>query len=525
MRESLKYPVGMQSFPNIRQDGYLYVDKTEYIIKLQSLGKYFFLGRPRRFGKSLFLSTLEAYYQGRKDLFKGLAIYDYEKTWTAYEVLHLDFTGKNYSDADSLDNELDYIFTEWEEKYAIQRKYNDPELRFRQIIKAAHIKSGREVVLLIDEYDKPLLDTVNNPERQDKFRNILRGIYGNLKKMDSFIKFAMLTGVSRFGKLNIFSDINNLNDISMSKEFGGVCGITPQELHHYFEQGVEDFAEGRKITTSQAYNELKANYDGYHFTEECTPDVYNPYSLLSALQNGKINDYWFETGTPKHLIDIIKKRKIKLENLEDVEDAVSNIRNVSFDLDSTLVPLLYQSGYLTIKGYEEETDMLQLGYPNNEVKKGFLLYLMATYTEVTEQKSWTDIISFYRDIKDGRADAFMQRLQSMYADFNRDGFKFITLEQHYQDVAYLVFRLLGCLAKVEYKTATGRIDIVVEMPDCIYLFEFKRNSSPEVTLAQIEALNYSLAFKADNREIIKIGANFCDKIRGLESWKIVKMGI
>lgn len=513
-----KYPVGMQSFPEIQERGFVYVDKSGYIPLLHEFGKYFFLGRPRRFGKSLLLSMLHAYYEGCKDLFKGLAVMDYETKWEPQPVLHLDFTGVVYDNETSLNSALMSMMALWEKKYDVKISDDNLGIRFGNLIRAASEFTGKKVVILIDEYDKPLLDTVNQPEIQDKFRNILRGVYGNLKKMDSFIQFAMLTGVSRFGKLSIFSDINNLKDISMMQEFSGICGITSDELHQYFNSGIETYAKSQSISVTQAYAELKANYDGYHFTEKCFPDVYNPFSLLNALQDQTIDDYWFESGTPKHLIDIISERHISLTELENVEESKSKIKNVSFSLDSTLVPMLYQSGYLTIKGYDPDTQMLRLGYPNKEVRKGFLLYLMERYTQGPDLKTWTDIVKFYNEIRDGKIDDFMHRLKSMYADFNRDSFKFVNIEQHYQDVAYLVFRLLGCLTSVEYKTATGRIDMVVKMPDYIYVFEFKRNGSPQQAMEQINSKDYLLPFQTDGRKVIKIGANFNDKIKGLENW-------
>lgn len=514
----LKYPIGMQSFPEIRERGFVYVDKSQYIQQLHNAGKYFFLSRPRRFGKSLFLSMLHAYYDGRKELFKDLAIIDYEHDWKPAPVLHIDFTGENYTNPESLESTLQNLISNWEEEYDCELIGATLGTRFGNVIKAACKKCNEKVVILIDEYDKPLLDTVRYPELQDCFRNELRGIYGNLKKMDNYIQFAMLTGVTRFGKLSIFSDLNNLNDISMKEEFSGICGITPDELHRYFVSGVETLAEKNKQTVEQVYKDLKINYDGYHFNEQCNLDVYNPYSLLNALQNKKISDYWFGTGSPSHLVYLIKERQLRLEDIDGIEESASKIQNVSFD--RTLIPMMYQSGYLTIKGYDSETDMLKLGFPNKEVEKGFLTNLMELYIPSEVEKSWTDIVAFYRDIKEGRVEDFMQRLQNMYADFNHDGFNFINLEQHYQDVAYLVFRLLGCLTNVKYKTSTGRIDMVISLPEYVYVFEFKRNSSAKKALQQINDNRYLLPFKANGRTLVKIGANFNDEIKGLDSWTI-----
>lgn len=521
--EELKYPVGMQSFPEIRERGFVFVDKSKYIDLLHRNGKYFFLSRPRRFGKSLFLSMLKTYYEGRKDLFEGLDVIESNHNWEPQPVLHLDFTGRDYTEPDSLNSRLRTILETWEKEYGCPMPEYKADERFERIIQKAFETTGKKVVILIDEYDKPLLDTVKDPALQDKFRNVLRGVYGNLKKMDSFIQFAMLTGVTRFGKLSIFSDLNNLKDISMMEEFSGICGVTTEELYHYFDSGVDKFAKSNDLTKEEAYQELKENYDGYHFSTFKAPDIYNPYSLLNALQDKMIGYYWFATGTPSFLVNLIKQRQLKLQSLDELKEAIDTVTSISFDLKSTLAPVLYQSGYLTIKGYNTKTKILTLGFPNNEVRRGFLLLLMGVYTETSAAKSWTDIVNFYDDISSGRIEDFMQRLQSLYADFNIDGFKFLNLEQHYQDVAYLVFRLLGCLTSVEYKTSSGRIDLVVTSPDYIYVFEFKRNGSPEEALLQIDGKEYMIPFAMDGRKLVKIGANFCDATKGLDSWIIEMM--
>lgn len=510
----------MQSFQEIREKGFVFVDKSQYIEKLHALGKYFFLSRPRRFGKSLFLSMLKAYYEGKKELFAGLAADSGNHDWQSFPVLHLDFTGRDYTDPDSLNSRLRTIFESWEKEYDCSWSEYRVDERFERIIQKAYESTGRKVVILIDEYDKPLLDTMKDPKLQDTFRNVLRGLYGNLKKMDSHIHFAMLTGVTRFGKLSIFSDLNNLKDISMMEEFSGICGVTPDELTKYFDSGIKTFAKSNGISTTEAYTELKENYDGYHFSPFKCPDIYNPYSLLNALQDKMIGYYWFATGTPSFLVNIIKQNKIALKTLDELKVAIDTVTDVSFDIKSTLAPVLYQSGYLTIKKYNPKTKLLTLGFPNTEVRRGFLLQLMGVYTHTSADKSWTDIVDFYEDISEGRVEDFMHRLKCLYADFNRDGFNFINVEQHYQDVAYLVFRLLGCLTSVEYKIAAGRIDMVVFMPNHIYVFEFKRNGTPEEALRQIDDKEYMIPFKCDGRKLIKIGANFDDAIKGLDNWKI-----
>ena len=392
------------------------------------------------------------------------------------------------------------------------------EERFRSVIRAAAEQTGRQVVILIDEYDKPLLETVDRPELQERFRNRLRAFYGNLKSQDRHIRFAMLTGVTKFGHLSIFSDLNNLQDISMHEAFAGICGVTEDELHHYFDTGVTSLGERRGFPVGEAYSMLRLNYDGYHFSPFGGPGIYNPYSLLNSLDAGWVRDYWFQTGTPTFLVRLIKSRRIDLQRLGGVQISLQAVENVSFDLQS-LVPVLYQAGYLTIRGYDAETDLLTLGFPNREVERGFLLSLMNLYVP-SDNDSAFSIAKFYEDVRDGRPEDFMTRLQSLFADFNRDAFNHMKLEQHYQDITFLVFKLLGFLTEVEYKTASGRIDMVVRTPEIIYVFEFKVDGTAESALRQIEERGYLLPFKAGGRRLVRVGANFSGKTRGLDSWLI-----
>ncbi len=516
------YPIGIQSFPQIRENGYLYVDKTEYIHNLVSSGKYYFLSRPRRFGKSLFISTLEEFFKGNRALFEGLAISRYAYDMEPHPVFHLDFTGRNYNTPGSLDAHLNSMLERWEEIYGAEKAQRAPEERFEYLILRAREISGKQVVILIDEYDKPLLETADHPELQEAFRDRLRAVYGNLKKLDGDIRFAFLTGVTKFGHLSIFSDLNNLRDISMESAFGGICGITEHELHSYFDDGVAAFASANGIGIEEAYGLLRQNYDGYHFAPVASPDVYNPFSLLICLTRKWIGDYWFQTGTPSFLIKMIKARHISLESLGKLEVRQSEIENVSFDMRSSLYPVLYQAGYLTIKAYRPETRTLTLGFPNREVEEGFFMQLMKVYAAHAEIDSGFSIVKFYDDVCEGRPQDFMQRLQSIFSDFNREGFNHVNLEQHYQDITYIIMKLLGFMTHIEYRTASGRIDMLVETPSFIYLFEFKMDKSAEEAIAQIDSKDYLLPFKADNRRLIKIGANFSSKLRSIDSWLIVE---
>ncbi len=518
--DELKYPVGMQSFPEIREKNFVYVDKTQYIPMLMKRGKYFFLGRPRRFGKSLFLSMLHAYFEGREELFEGLAISRHEHDWKNFPILHLDFTGRNYTKEGSLDSALDSVLSKYETVYNCHLEGKEPDERFENIISNVYRQTGRKVVILIDEYDKPLLDTIELPELQDMFRNELRGIYGNLKKMDSYIEFAFLTGITRFGKLNIFSDLNNLKDLSMVEDFCGICGITSEELHKYFDSGIEALAKWNNITVEDSYEQLRLNYDGYHFSPKGCPDIYNPFSLLNALQDRAIGQYWFSTGTPRFLARQIKSQAIELEDLNETEVTQRQLENVPFDMEGDTIPILYQSGYLTIKSYNQKNGIITLGYPNREVELGFHEQLMNAYTPGTSTKSAFGLLKFKKDVETGNIEGFMRRLQCLFASISYDSFNLMNLEQHYQNIIYLLFKLLGYYCHAEYRTSTGRIDLMIETDKHIYLFEFKLNRTAQEALDQINCKEYLLPFKFDNRQAYKIGANFCSEKKNLDSWII-----
>lgn len=375
----LRYPIGIQTFSEIRENGYVYVDKTDYAFNLISGGKYYFLSRPRRFGKSLFLSMVHSLMAGERQLFEGLAISRRDWDWTPSPVLHLDFTGTDYDSPESLAGSLNSMFEPWEELYGCTKTDRPLDERFRNIIRAAHEQTRRKVVILIDEYDKPLLENIRNQERQEKFRNMLRGVYGNLKRMDAHIRFAMLTGVTKFGHLSIFSDLNNLSDISLDRRYAGICGITSEELREYFSEGIDEYAEKWNMSQEAVYEELRLNYDGYHFSPEGGPDIYNPFSLLSALEKCVISDYWFKTGTPTFLVEMIKSKRWQIVRLENTKVSRGAIENVSFDMKDSLLPVLYQTGYLTIKSYNKVSRILNLDFPNMEVERGFLESLMKIY--------------------------------------------------------------------------------------------------------------------------------------------------
>lgn len=518
----IKYPIGIQTFTKIIEGNYLYVDKTEYLQRLLDLGAQFaFLSRPRRFGKSLFLTMTEEFFKGNKALFEGLAISRNDHDWQPHPILHFDFSGCPVDTDESMGLFLDNFLSRYESEYGLSTDRSKLiGLRFKDIIIRAHEQTGQRVVILIDEYDKVLLDTVDNPERQNVFRQQLRSFYGNLKSQDSHIKFAMLTGVTKFGHLSIFSDLNNLQDISMDEDFSGICGITTNELHECFSEGVKELAQRRNLSEDEAYELLKHNYDGYHFSAENALDVYNPFSIINALRNRRISNYWFQTGTPTFLVKMIKKRGLLLKRLDNIEVDADAVASLPFDYHSSLYPVLYQSGYLTIKGYRPEMNRLRLGFPNREVEQGFYNQLMKVYIPSAESDTEFSMIDFYDDIVEGRAEDFMTRLQGLFSDFNQDGFNLMEIEQHYQDVIFIIMKLMGFYVQIEYKTASGRIDLVVKTREYIYVFEFKMNKTAEEALAQIDSRDYLLPFKSDSRRLIKIGANFSDAIHSLDSWII-----
>ncbi len=522
MAHKLLYPIGLQAFSGIREGGYTYVDKTDYIHQLVSSGKYYFLSRPRRFGKSLLLSTIDCFFSGRRDLFDGLAISRYDYDWDQYPVLHLDLSGIKADKDINLSLHLNDFLSRWEEIYGIATDKDIPNsLRFKEIIIKAHEMTGKKVVILVDEYDKPLLETVDNPERQKNFRAELRAFYSNLKSQDEHIRFAMLTGVTKFGQLSIFSDLNNLQDISLSKKYSGICGLTQDELHEYFHDGIEEFAKEVNKTASQIYIDLKANYDGYHFSPDNSLDIYNPYSVLNCLSLQSFDNFWFQSGTPTFLIKMLRNGTIAIKDLSEYETSVNSLTSVSYNLGNP-IPVLYQSGYLTIKAQRNRFNNVVLGFPNAEVENSFFEELMSVYTSVKESKTSFEIQRFVLDVEAGRAEDFMVRLQSLFSDFNHDGIDLKAVERHYQDVIFIVMKLMGFYTNIEYKTAAGRIDMVVTTPEYIYVFEFKLDRTPQEAIDQINSKDYLLPFRADGRTLIKIGVNFSSAIRSIEDWIIEK---
>lgn len=513
----MKYPIGIQNFGEIRRDGYVYVDKTALVYKMVSEGKYYFLSRPRRFGKSLLLSTIDAYLSGKRDLFRGLAIEQLEKEWEEYPILRLDLNSREYKDESSLEAELNRHLESWEKIYGDEYRSRATEERFLHVIENAFEKTGKRVVVLVDEYDKPLLQTIDNSYLQDVYRNKLKAFYSVLKTQDAKIRFAFLTGVTKFGKVSVFSDLNNLVDISFDKRYAEICGITEKELKGNFDTSVEDLATTNNITKEESYKKLKEEYDGYHFSID-SDGLYNPFSVLNTLSSKQFSSYWFETGTPSFLVYQLKKTGYRLENITK-ESLSSDVLNSIDIMDENPLPLLYQSGYLTLKGYDSRFGEYKLGFPNKEVEQGFIKYLLPYYTPKVQDKSSFAVSRFVQDIEAGDSESFMRRMDEFFAtgDYQIMG----DLEIYFQNTIYVLFKLIGFYVDVERHTTRGRIDIVMQTAQYVYIMELKVDKSANEALAQIEEKGYTDAFKGDSRKVYKIGVNFDSKTRKIDEWKIV----
>ena len=513
-----KYPIGIQNFQSLREDGYAYVDKTAFVYELAQSGKYYFLSRPRRFGKSLFLSTLEAYYQGKKELFKGLTLEQLEKDWKVYPVLHLDLNVGKFDTPEALYERLDHYLSSWEKAYSlIPETSQSPATRFENVISQAYDKTGQKVVILVDEYDKPLLQAIGNKALQDEYRAMLKSVYGVAKTMDGYIQLAFFTGVTKFSKVSVFSDLNNLKDISLTQQYAEICGITEKEIRKNFDVDVTQMAEANQLNKEECYAKLKENYDGYHFCKKSV-GMYNPFSLINALCDKDFNDYWFETGTPTFLVETLKRNNYELENMTR-EEVTADLLGSLDAIDTNPLPLLYQSGYLTIKDYKPRFDSYILGFPNGEVERGFTRFLFRYYAPIRVDQSVSFINNFTIEVESGQPEKFMSRLESMFAsqDYQLMG----DTELYFHNVTSLVFKMLGFYVDVERHTSDGRMDMLVQTKDYIYIFEFKIDKSADEALKQIEEKQYAKPFESDARKLYKIGVNFSSETRRIDSWKVI----
>ena len=509
----MNLPIGIQDFESLRKDGYLYIDKTELIYKMIKGGRYYFLSRPRRFGKSLLMSTIHAIFDGKRELFDGLAIADKtDMDWAMHPVLHLDLNTNKYDAKEVLEKKLDESLSVWEKEYDCERKDLPFGMRFENVIQYAYDKTGKGVVILVDEYDKPMLQAIGNEKLQNEFRGTLKGFYGALKSKDGCIKFALLTGVTKFGKVSVFSDLNNLEDISMDYEFHNICGMTEDDIAITLKDYVKVLADVNDMTFDEAVQKLKLMYDGYHFHQRGC-GIYNPFSVLNTLKKKEFGSYWFETGTPSYLVELLQRDDYNLETMANATadaDTLNSIDSTSKDP----IPVIYQSGYLTIKGYDKEFQEYTLGFPNEEVRIGFTKYLLPWYISKDKSKSAFDLKNFVQDLRNGNTEQFVKRLKSLFADTPYMLIK--DLENHYQNVIWLICKLAGTYVQAEYMTSEGRIDLVLQTPKYCYVMEFKLDGTAEEALAQIEDKHYALPFELNGQKIIRIGMNFSKETKNIE---------
>ena len=528
-----KLPIGVQSFKVLRDDRYLYVDKTAYLFQLVTSGRVYFLSRPRRFGKSLFLSTLAAYFLGQKELFKVLylekaeeeqAVLENRDAWQEYPVLYLDFNTGQYELSGALDETLRYFLDTEEPKYNLQKNSLSHAKRFTSLIQAAYQQTGKQVVILVDEYDKPLLQTMGvNEELNEHYRNTLKAFYSVIKTCDEYIRFAFLTGVTKFSKISIFSDLNNLKDISLNETYAGICGISQKELEANFQPEIKALAEKQKLDYPQALAALKQWYDGYLF-HPAGEGMYNPYSLLNAFDDIEIKSYWFSTGTPTFLVNYLKEAHYYIPDLDGNvqldEDGLQTYRAIAQDA----LPILFQAGYLTIKTYIQEAGMYRLGFPNNEVRYGFLKNLLPAYSGLPFVETGTSVWKFVEDIREGNIEGVMERLKAIISGIAYDSFTEENLklrEQNYQTAVYLVFALMGQFVQTEVHCSTGRADCIVWTAETVYIFEFKLSSNGNANdaITQIRESRYAARYKADSKKIVLIGSSFDEQTRTIKEWK------
>ena len=514
------YPVGIQTFETIRKEGYLYVDKTKYIVDFRTKKmRNIFLSRPRRFGKSLFASTLQAYFEGRKELFEGLAIADYEKDWVKHPVLHFDMSGAKHFDEEGLKHYLDLQLKPFEQLYGKDEDELYPNDRLNGLVERAHKQTGEKVVVIIDEYDAPLLDVVHEKENLAALRLIMQNFYSPLKKLGPHLEFIFITGITKFSQLSIFSELNNLDNISMFDQYSAICGISKTELTTAMKPDVEALGEALGMTYEECLEELRQYYDGYHFSEK-SEDVFNPFSLVKAMNAQKIAPYWFGSGTPSYLVKTLKHYHVNVLDIEKKSCDVDDF-DVSPEQMTSALPILYQSGYLTIKKYNPMLHRYTLEYPNKEVKIGMLKSLAPNYLSPIQLDNSSLVGDFLEKLYDDDLEGAMVRLKAYLASIsNRLSNK---NERDFQSVFYLIFNLMGAYMKVEEDSAIGRADAVVYMPDAVYVFELKYDGSAEEAIKQIDEKGYLIPYSANGKRLYKIGVNYDSNQRTISDW-IIKEG-
>ena len=520
MEKEVLYPVDTASFSNIRENNFVYVDKTRYIHDLTvSKGTYYFLTRPRRFGKTLFLDTLAEYFSGNKALFEGLAI-SLLKTdeWEAFPVIRLNMSGKTFSDSSSLVRKIESQLAEIERLFDIPHSDRDFDERFEALIRNVANKSNKKAVILIDEYDAPLTSTIDSPELQEKYRAELQGLYSVLKNSEAYIQFCMLTGLTRYGMVSVFSGLNNLNDITFDDKYAGICGITEAELHQHYEDGIEALARKYNLTNNEIYQKVKDEYDGYHFSS-CMLDVYNPFSINHLFAKEKFEDYWCRSGVPTILSKSLMHNDFDVEKLNGKKVPESELSDLSM-FNPNPVPLFYQTGYLTIKGYEERRKRYTLGYPNREIEAAIMRNILKVYTHANDDRQGK-VYDMEDALEGGKPREFITLLSSFLSDIPTQLHKYVAkYENYYHTIFYCLTTLIGLDVEAEYSTAEGFIDILIKTAGYIYIIELKVNGSAEDAIAQIEERHYAAPFASDPRNLVKIGIGFSPVTHNIDSYLI-----
>ena len=514
-----RYPIGIQTFFKIREENYLYIDKTEYIYQMtHSASGYVFLSRPRRFGKSLLASTLHSYFSGRKELFRGLAMERLETEWTEYPVLHFDMSMAKHVDKERLERLLDFMLSDYERAFGLDATDGDANLRLTRLIKRAYEQTGRQVVVLIDEYDAPLLDVVHEKENLDVLRNVMRNFYSPLKACDPYLKFVFLTGITKFSQLSIFSELNNIKNISMDEPYAAICGITEEEMLTQMQEDMDRLAAKLDVTPEEILEKLKENYDGYHFTFP-SPDIYNPFSLLNAFADGKFGSYWFGSGTPTYLIKMLEKFGVEPSEIGNNHAEVSAF-DAPTETMTDIIPLLYQSGYITIKDYDESIVLYTLDIPNKEVRLGLMKSLLPNYVASKTRETTTMVAYLSRDIRNDDMDSALRRLQTFLSTIpycDNTGY-----EGHYQQMFYIIFSLLGSFVDVEVRTPRGRVDVVLRTKTTLYVMELKLDRTAGEAMEQINLKNYPERFALCGLPVVKVAINFDSERCTIGDWIIEK---
>ena len=515
MERRPKYGIGQQSFEVLRNQECVYVDKTRFIEKIvESGGLYYFLGRPRRFGKSLFLSTLKCFFQGKRELFRGLYAERMNWDWEPHPVLHLDLNIEKYQDPNDLHEVLDNIFRQWEKEYDIENQTSNLSLRFSNIIKGAYLKTGKRVIILIDEYDKPLVNNLHNKKQFESYRNELAAIYSNLKSSADYLRLVFMTGVSRFGDLSVFSGLNNIRDISFSDAFSDLCGITERELTTYFQYGISELASKFQKGKDEIIMEMKRRYDGYRFSAY-GEEIYNPFSVLNVMEDSDFRNYWISSGIATLLMLQLKRFHIRLETIINSKCNLSSLQGLDLDNPEPLA-LLYQTGYLTIKGYNQQRAIYHLGIPNLEVEEGFYSFLLPYYTNLHGSNSMVFVYNLVDEFNKGEVDAIIIQLKSLFSSISYE--MKMDREENLHNALLILMKLVGLEVETEYRTSNGRIDLFVKTDRYYYIIELKLDKSAREALDQINAKDYALPFATDGREIIKIGINFSTETRTISEW-------